>query len=80
MRWNVVIGGQLSSKSYKGLLPFHPELVGKEGLLTFGFILILPFIILYVLTKLLPPWQANVVIEEELPPSETPVVGKLATS
>jgi Ni/Fe-hydrogenase subunit HybB-like protein len=79
MRWNVVIGGQLSSKSYKGLLPFHPEVLGKEGLLTFGFILILPFVILFVLTKLLPPWKSNVSLEE-LPPSETPVVGKLVVS
>jgi Ni/Fe-hydrogenase subunit HybB-like protein len=55
MRWNVVIGGQLSSKSFQGLLPFHPEVVGKESLLTFGIILCLPFVILYVLTKLLSP-------------------------
>jgi len=59
MRWNVVIGGQLSSKSFKGLVPFHPEVIGKESVLTFFIILLLPFAILYALTKLLPPWGRN---------------------
>lgn len=59
MRWNIVIGGQLSSKSFQGMIPFHPELIGKESILTFAIVLSLPFIILYVLTKLLPPWPRS---------------------
>jgi Ni/Fe-hydrogenase subunit HybB-like protein len=57
MRWNVVIGGQMFSKSFRGLTVYKVHLLGGEGLLvTMGF-LILPFIILYVLMKLLPPWM-----------------------
>lgn len=58
-RWNVVIGGQLFSKSLRGLTVFKLELLGSEGLLVSSALLILPFIILYVLAKLLPPWPAG---------------------
>jgi predicted membrane protein len=54
-RWNVVIGGQLFSKSLRGLTVYKVELFGLEGLLVSVFLLILPFIILFVLSKLLPP-------------------------
>ena len=33
MRWNVVIGGQLLSKSYRGTTSYLPGLMEKEGLL-----------------------------------------------
>lgn len=56
MRWNVVIGGQLFSKSLQGLTTYKLEFVGKEGSLFALILLTLPFIILFVLTKLLPPW------------------------
>jgi Ni/Fe-hydrogenase subunit HybB-like protein len=56
-RWNVVIGGQLFSKSLRGLTTFKLEVGGTEGLLMGLGLLILPFIILYVLIKLLPPWE-----------------------
>jgi Ni/Fe-hydrogenase subunit HybB-like protein len=79
MRWNVVIGGQLSSKSFQGLVPFHPEVIGKEGFITFGIILTLPFAILFVLTKLLPPWN-GIDFHDELPPSDAPVVGTLVAN
>ncbi len=55
-RWNVVIGGQLFSKSLRGLTVYKMQLFGLEGLLMTGFLLILPLIILYLLSKLLPPW------------------------
>ncbi len=56
-RWNVVIGGQLFSKSFRGLTAYKMTLGGMEGLLaSLGFI-ILPFVILYILVKLLPPWE-----------------------
>ncbi len=55
-RWNVVIGGQLFSKSLRGLTVYKLELLGLEGALAAGALLILPFFILYVLTKILPPW------------------------
>ncbi|MEE9553442.1 MAG: NrfD/PsrC family molybdoenzyme membrane anchor subunit [candidate division Zixibacteria bacterium] len=55
-RWNVVIGGQLFSKSLRGLTVYKIELFGLEGLLMAGFLLLLPLGILFVLTKILPPW------------------------
>ncbi len=57
MRWNVVIGGQLFSKSLKGLTTYRLELVSYEGVLGTIFLLLLPLAILYVLVKLLPPWS-----------------------
>jgi Ni/Fe-hydrogenase subunit HybB-like protein len=54
MRWNVVIGGQLFSKSFRGLMAYKMELTGIESLLTAAVLLSLPFIILAVLSWLLP--------------------------
>jgi predicted membrane protein len=56
-RWNVVIGGQLFSKSLRGLTVYKMELGGQEGLLIALGLLLLPFLILYMLLKLLPPWD-----------------------
>jgi predicted membrane protein len=54
MRWNVVIGGQLYSKSFRGLMAYKMELTGMESLLTAAVLLTLPFVILAVLSWLLP--------------------------
>jgi Ni/Fe-hydrogenase subunit HybB-like protein len=56
-RWNVVIGGQLFSKSFRGLTAYKMSLGGMEGLLVSLFFLILPFLILAILMKILPPWE-----------------------
>ncbi|HDZ13109.1 MAG TPA: polysulfide reductase [Bacteroidetes bacterium] len=56
-RWNVVIGGQLFSKSFSGLTAYKMTFFGMEGLLTSIGLLLLPFIILFVLFKILPPWD-----------------------
>jgi Ni/Fe-hydrogenase subunit HybB-like protein len=58
-RWNVVMGGQLFSKSFRGLTAYKITLGGLEGLLVSLAFLILPFIILYVLFKILPPWEES---------------------
>jgi Ni/Fe-hydrogenase subunit HybB-like protein len=55
-RWNVVIGGQLFSKSFRGLTIYKMDVVGIEGLIMALALLILPFILLVILLKLLPPW------------------------
>jgi len=55
-RWNVVIGGQLFSKSFRGLTTYKMDVVGIEGLMTALGLLILPFVVLVVLLKILPPW------------------------
>ncbi|MCK5482723.1 MAG: polysulfide reductase NrfD [Gemmatimonadetes bacterium] len=64
IRWNVVIGGQLFSKSLRGLTAYKAELLGLEGLLMAGALIILPFLVLGVLVKILPPWP-----DTELPAS-----------
>ncbi len=56
-RWNVVVGGQLFSKSYRGLTIYKMELSGIEGLFMGLFLLVLPFFILWILTKFLPAWS-----------------------
>jgi len=56
MRWNVVIGGQLFSKSFLGYTTYKIDLVTKEGLLVAVGLTLLPLFFLWVLTKLLPPW------------------------
>jgi len=56
MRWNVVIGGQLFSKSFLGYTTYKMGFATREGLLTAIILMILPFGILWVLVKLLPPW------------------------
>jgi Ni/Fe-hydrogenase subunit HybB-like protein len=56
MRWNVVIGGQLFSKSFLGYTTYKMVLETKEGLLAAIGLTILPLFILWVLVKLLPPW------------------------
>jgi Ni/Fe-hydrogenase subunit HybB-like protein len=57
MRWNVVIGGQLFSKSFLGYTSYKLELVTREGLLPAVLLMLLPFAILLVLVKVLPPWN-----------------------
>ena len=56
MRWNVVIGGQLFSKSFLGYTTYKMEFATREGLLPAIVLMILPFVILGVLIRLLPPW------------------------
>ena len=55
-RWNVVIGGQMFSKSFRGLTDFKLEIGGMDGVLMTLALLVLPFIVLTVLIKVLPPW------------------------
>jgi Ni/Fe-hydrogenase subunit HybB-like protein len=58
MRWNVVIGGQLFSKSLRGLRdPYQPQFFEKEGILAMIIILVAPFIILVLFEKMLPMFR-----------------------
>lgn len=56
MRWNVVIGGQEISKTGKGLLSYKLHFWGKEGALVAILVTMAPLGLLYVLTRLFPPW------------------------
>jgi len=57
MRWNVVIGGQLFSKSFLGYTTYKLEFATREGLLPAIIIMILPFVILAALLRVLPSWS-----------------------
>jgi len=57
MRWNVVIGGQLFSKSFLGYTTYKMGFATREGLLPAIALMLLPFAIFFVLIKILPPWQ-----------------------
>jgi Ni/Fe-hydrogenase subunit HybB-like protein len=57
MRWNVVIGGQLFSKSFLGYTTYKMDFATREGLLPAILLMLLPFLILWGLLSLLPPWK-----------------------
>ncbi len=57
MRWNVVIGGQLFSKSFHGFTNFKLGLIGSEGLFMTLLWILLPFCVLAFLLWLMPPWK-----------------------
>jgi Ni/Fe-hydrogenase subunit HybB-like protein len=56
MRWNVVIGGQLFSKSFLGYTTYKMGFATREGLLPSLALLVLPLLVLWGLVSLLPPW------------------------
>jgi Ni/Fe-hydrogenase subunit HybB-like protein len=54
MRWNVVVGGQLVSKSMRGFTDYFPGLWEKEGVAVAVVIFTMPFLILWVFNKIVP--------------------------
>ncbi|MGM0578622.1 MAG: NrfD/PsrC family molybdoenzyme membrane anchor subunit [Myxococcota bacterium] len=54
MRWNVVIGGQLLSKSFRGFTSYFPDIWHREGLIAAAVIFTLPFLILWVIDRVVP--------------------------
>ena len=59
MRWNVVIGGQLFSKSFLGYTTYKMGFATREGLLPALVVMVLPLLILWVLVRLFPPMAAE---------------------
>jgi Ni/Fe-hydrogenase subunit HybB-like protein len=58
MRWNVVIGGQMFSKSMSGFRETYvPGFFEKEGVLAAVAILFIPFILLAIFERVLPTFQ-----------------------
>jgi Ni/Fe-hydrogenase subunit HybB-like protein len=52
MRWNIVVGGQLLSKSLRGLRSvYEPEVFGREGVLMALALIATPFAILWIFNK-----------------------------
>ena len=60
MRWNVVIGGQLVSKSMRGFTDYFPGYFDKEGLLVSFLIIITPFLLLRAFDKIFPFFDKKV--------------------
>ena len=54
MRWNVVIGGQLVSKSMRGFTEYFPGFFDKEGIIVSSLLILIPFILLRAWDKLFP--------------------------
>jgi len=58
MRWNVVIGGQMFSKSMSGFRETYvPGMFEKEGILAAALILFIPFVLLVIFEKVLPTFR-----------------------
>ena len=58
MRWNVVIGGQIFSKSFRGFRDYHPHFLEKEGVLAAILIFVLPFVLLFIFNRVLPAFDS----------------------
>ncbi len=54
MRFNVVVGGQLISKSDRGFSEFHFEFLAREGVLPAIIILSAPFAVFYLISRVIP--------------------------
>jgi Ni/Fe-hydrogenase subunit HybB-like protein len=55
MRWNVVIGGQLLSKSGRGIREsYTPDLFGREGVLMAIALVLVPLVLLWIFNRVLP--------------------------
>ncbi len=67
MRWNVVIGGQLFSKSLRGFTTYKMELAGQEGWLMGLGLILLPFLILGILLKYFLPLKHVLASHQEVP-------------
>jgi predicted membrane protein len=77
MRWNVVIGGQMISKSLAGLREtYRPEVFGKEGILMAIGIMFVPFAFIMVAEKLLPMFKFSEEQTRKLNVPPAPVSGQ----
>jgi len=61
MRWNVVIGGQMFSKSMRGYRETYvPGMFEKEGILAAVIIFLIPFVLLVIFDRVLPIFTDDV--------------------
>jgi len=54
MRFNVVVGGQLISKSDRGFTEFHWEFLTREGVVPALILLSGPFVVFYIISRFIP--------------------------
>lgn len=52
MRWNIVVGGQLFSKSFRGFVEFPVHWAGREGLIAATAVLALPLLAIWIVSKI----------------------------
>jgi len=72
MRWNVVIGGQMISKSLIGLRESYvPEMLEKEGILAAAVIMAIPFILILLAEKFFPMFKFSEEQTRDLPDSSS---------
>jgi predicted membrane protein len=57
MRYNIVIGGQMISRSNRGFLDFHIHFLGREGALMATLIFIAPFLTYGLITRFVPVFE-----------------------
>jgi predicted membrane protein len=63
MRWNVVIGGQAFSSSLSGFMHYHLPIwphdmeTFKEGLLGALTVAVVPFVLFYLINKVMPVFK-----------------------
>ncbi|MCA9061273.1 MAG: polysulfide reductase NrfD, partial [Planctomycetaceae bacterium] len=72
MRWNVVVGGQLFSRSMRGFVEFPLPIGGREGVIAAVIVLLLPLFVLTVALKLLPVWGEADEHDEAVPTAPAP--------
>nr|VFK52600.1 MAG: Ni/Fe-hydrogenase 2 integral membrane subunit HybB [Candidatus Kentron sp. TUN]VFK53098.1 MAG: Ni/Fe-hydrogenase 2 integral membrane subunit HybB [Candidatus Kentron sp. TUN] len=54
MRFNVIIGKQLVSNSERGLVEYHLDFFGKEGVLMAVVLFLMPFILYFIVSRFIP--------------------------
>jgi len=70
MRWNVVIGGQMFSKSMRGFRETYvPGMFEKEGILAAVVIFLMPFVLLIIFDRLIPTFSQPTAFEPEPQPA-----------
>jgi Ni/Fe-hydrogenase subunit HybB-like protein len=73
MRWNVVIGGQLLSKSFRGLRSaYEPHLFDREGILVAVALFVAPFVLLWFFDRVLPIERPGTAARPDAPAAPTP--------
>ncbi len=69
MRWNVVVGGQLFSKSFRGFVEFPLHWTGREGLIAAAVVLALPLLAIWIVSKIVPLWQSDDIDRVQIDPA-----------
>jgi len=67
MRYNIVIGGQMISRSDRGFLHFHFEILGREGALMATLVFIAPFATYFLLSRYLPIFDEEQLVSGHQP-------------